>query len=128
MAEQCKRCGRIWSPSKMESDSFPGSACDLGECLCGACEAGDPCPAHDGDPAPPGARERLGIGEAMALAGFAGVALGHSMARRADEARDQRHFALQNLCSALEARASLLGDGPLSALVRDLRQVVDKGP
>lgn len=28
----CSTCGRIFSPCMMESGSFPGSACDLGEC------------------------------------------------------------------------------------------------
>jgi hypothetical protein len=29
---QCKQCGRWWYPSMYESDSYPGSACDAGEC------------------------------------------------------------------------------------------------
>lgn len=31
--EACGHCGRIWSPSMGESYSFPGSACDIGECF-----------------------------------------------------------------------------------------------
>jgi hypothetical protein len=48
MSEECKTCGQLWSPSRYESDSFPGSACDLGECMCMICEEGQtPCPRHD---------------------------------------------------------------------------------
>lgn len=43
---QCPNCGRIWSPSMDESCSFPGSACDTGDCICGACEDGQDCPFH----------------------------------------------------------------------------------
>lgn len=28
----CPNCGRYWSPSMMESTSYPGSACDTGGC------------------------------------------------------------------------------------------------
>lgn len=42
---ECPVCGRIWSPSMDESTSFPGSSCDTGDCICGACEDGD-CSYH----------------------------------------------------------------------------------
>lgn len=29
-----------------ESYSFPGSACDTGDCICGACEEGEDCSFH----------------------------------------------------------------------------------
>lgn len=29
----CPHCGRNWSPSMDESETFPGSACDTGECV-----------------------------------------------------------------------------------------------
>ncbi len=29
---RCPRCGRTWLPSMDASETFPGSACDMGEC------------------------------------------------------------------------------------------------
>lgn len=36
----CPSCGRLWHDPGM-SGSLPGSGCDIGECLCAACETGE---------------------------------------------------------------------------------------
>lgn len=50
---ECPTCGALWPPTALENDRFPGSACDMGECICGACEGGDDCYKHDAKPPPP---------------------------------------------------------------------------
>lgn len=45
---ECPECGRLWFPSMLESGSFLGSACDIGECICMQCEIGEDCPRHNG--------------------------------------------------------------------------------
>lgn len=42
----CPQCGQYWPPSMDESYSFPGSGCDLGECICPYCEDERDCPIH----------------------------------------------------------------------------------
>lgn len=43
---ECPGCGHSWF-DPYASETFPGSACDTGDCLCVACEAGR-CSQHDG--------------------------------------------------------------------------------
>lgn len=45
----CETCGHVWTPSERGDPTFRGSACDLGECVCSMCEAGDECPRHAGE-------------------------------------------------------------------------------
>lgn len=43
---RCEECGRHWGRNYLDSYSFPGSACDMGECICAECEDGAECPRH----------------------------------------------------------------------------------
>jgi len=36
----CTQCGRYWG-DKDADYSYPGSACDIGECICQVCETGE---------------------------------------------------------------------------------------
>lgn len=35
--EECPSCGKVWHPSMMESETYPASRCDNGECWCIYC-------------------------------------------------------------------------------------------
>jgi hypothetical protein len=37
-------CGTTWN---LNSTALPGSSCDIGECLCAACEDGADCAFHE---------------------------------------------------------------------------------